>query len=198
VVDGSLGAGALPFDFGASGVDLYAADAHAFLLGPRGAGVGLFSPALLERLPSDELAVKGSEDRRRPPPEGSELRSGALRFEARQPLSLCSLMSLAGSLRLLLEATPVAVQAHCRALLERILERLPPGFATASPLDPERRSQVLCLAASSPLATAAARSRLQAAKVVVSLQGDRLRISPHLHAAQGDVDRLVSVLAAGA
>ena len=36
VVDGSQAAGALPFDFGASGVDVYAAAAYKFLLGPYG------------------------------------------------------------------------------------------------------------------------------------------------------------------
>src|SRR5205814_10416759 len=63
VVDGSQAAGAIPFDFGASGVDLYAACAYKHLLGPYGTAVGLFSPALLELLPVGGVnwwAVKGA------------------------------------------------------------------------------------------------------------------------------------------
>ena len=55
VLDGSQAAGALPFDFGASGVDVYAASAYKFLLGPYGCGLGLFSPQVLDRLAVGDL-----------------------------------------------------------------------------------------------------------------------------------------------
>src|SRR5512133_1613520 len=48
VVDGSQAAGALPFDFGASGIDVYAASAYKHLLGPYGCGLGLFSAQVLD------------------------------------------------------------------------------------------------------------------------------------------------------
>jgi selenocysteine lyase/cysteine desulfurase len=199
VVDGSQAAGALPFDFGASGIDLYAASAHQFLLGPCGAGVGLFSPALLERLPADDVnwwSSKGSENFEQLPRGSFELKPGALRYDAEGPASFNNLMPLAESLRLILEATPSVVQAHCRALGDAILERLPAGFAAASPLAPEQKSHVLCIAAQSPQATADAHARLLAHRVVVSRRGDRLRISPHLHATIRDAERFLSALSA--
>ncbi len=199
VVDGSQAAGALPFDFGASGVDCYAASAYKFLLGPYGCGVGLFSPSLLDRIGVGDVnwwAVKGSEDFNHLPGPAFELRAGAQRLDAHEPASFNNLMPLAESLRLLLEATPAGVQAHCRALCDRILARLPAGFQAASPLDPARRSHLLCVAAASPQATAEAHARLAAAKVQASLRGDRLRIAPHLHSTEGDAERLVAALGA--
>ncbi len=198
VVDGSQAAGALPFDFGASGVDVYAASAYKFLLGPYGAGLGLLSAAALDRLRVGDVnwwSVRGAEDFNHLPTGGFELRPGARRFDAHETASFNNLMPLAASLRLLLEATPAAVQARARALGDRLLARLPAGFAPASPLEPEARSHVLCVRAGTPAETRAAHERLLAARVHASLRGDRIRVAPHLYNAEGDVDRLVAALA---
>jgi selenocysteine lyase/cysteine desulfurase len=181
-------------------VDAYAAGAWKFLLGPYGTAVGLFSPALLARLAVGDLnwwSVKGSDDFDHLPRGGFELRPGAPRYDAHDAASFNNLMPLAESLRLVLEATPAAVQAHCREIGDRILERLPEGFRAASPLEPAARSHVLCIAARTPEATRAAHERLLAARVRVSLVGGRLRVGPHLHASTADADRLISALAPG-
>ncbi len=198
VVDGSQAAGALPFDFGGSGVDVYAASAYKFLLGPYGCGLGLFSPQVLDRLAVGDLnwwSVKGAEDYHHAPAE-LELKPGAQRYDAHETASFFNLYPLAESLRLLLEATPAAVQAHARVLGDRLLARLPAGFSPASPLEPGARSQLLCLRARTPAATAAAFERLRAERVWVSLRGDRIRVAPHLYSTAEDVDRLVAALSA--
>jgi selenocysteine lyase/cysteine desulfurase len=199
VVDGSQAAGALPFDFGAAGVDVYAASGYKFLLGPYGSGVGLFSPQIVDRIAVGDVnwwAVKGAEDFNHLP-EAVEMKPGAQRWDAHEPASFNNLMPLAESLRLLLEATPALVHAHARALCDRILSRLPPGFAAASPEDPAQRSHILCLRAAAPAETAAAFERLRAARVAVALRGDRLRISPHLYSTESDADRLLEALGEG-
>jgi len=199
VVDGSQAAGALPFDFGASAIDVYAASGYKYLLGPYGSGVGLFSPQALGRLSVGDVnwwSVVGAEDFNHLPAT-VELRPGAQRYDAHEPASFNNLMPLAESLRLLLEATPALVQAHARALLDRLLSSLPAGFSSASPADPAQRSHIGCLRGASPQATAAAHERLRAAKIVVALRGDRIRVSPHLQNGEGDVDRLLAALAAG-
>src|SRR5512133_3538927 len=112
VVDGSQAAGALPFDFGASGIDVYAASAYKFLLGPYGCGLGLFSSAALQRLAVGDVnwwSVKGAEDFNHLPAD-IELRPGAQRYDAHETASFNNLLPLAESLRLLIEATPQAVQ----------------------------------------------------------------------------------------
>jgi selenocysteine lyase/cysteine desulfurase len=198
VVDGSQSAGAVPFDFGASGVDVYTASAYKFLLGPYGTGFGLFSAAVLDRLAVGDVnwwTVKGSEDFNHLPAGGFELRPGAVRYDAHETASFNNLMPLAESLRLLIEATPALVQARARALGDHLLERLPAGFEAASPLDPDSRSHVLCVRGRTAPETQAAFDRLLAAKVQVSLRGDRIRVSPHLYNAEPDADRLLAALA---
>jgi selenocysteine lyase/cysteine desulfurase len=197
VVDGSQAAGALPFDFGASGVDVYTASACKFLLGPYGCALGLFSPQVLDRLTVGDVnwwSVKGADDYAHPP-AAVELKAGAQRYDAHETAAFLNLMPLAESLRLLLEVTPAAVQAHARALMDELLARLPEGFEPASPLAPEQRSHLLCLRALTPEGTARAHRRLTAAQVVTALRGDRIRVSPHVYSGRGDLDRLVAALA---
>ncbi len=197
VVDGSQAAGALPFDFGGSGVDVYAVSGYKYLLGPVGTGLGLFSPAALDRLGVGDinwLAVLGSENVS-DLPTAVELRPGALRYDAHETSSLNNLMPLAESLRLVIEATPARVQAHARALCDRMLDGLPPGWEAASPLEPEARAHILCLRGPSPARTEAAFEALRAAKVVTSLRSGRVRVAPHLYNEAEDADRLLAVLA---
>jgi selenocysteine lyase/cysteine desulfurase len=196
VVDGSQAAGALPFDFGASGVDVYAASGYKFLLGPYGTGLGLFSPTVLDRLAVGDVnwwSVVGA-DYHQYLPTDVVLKPGAQRYDAHEPASFNNLLPFAESLRLLLEATPAHVQSHARALGDRLLAALPPGIEAASPLEPGARSHILCVRAGSTAETLAAQERLRAAKVWTALRGDRIRVSPHLYSAPEDVDRLVAAL----
>jgi selenocysteine lyase/cysteine desulfurase len=196
VVDGSQAAGALPFDFGASGVDVYAASGYKFLLGPYGCGVGLFSDQALARVAVGDIgwwAVNGADDLNHLP-TAVELKPGARRYDAHEPAAPNNLMPLSASLRLLIEATPAAVQAHTRALGDRLLAGLPDGFAAASPLAPAQRSHIVCVRGPNPGDTAKAYERLRAAKVHTSLRGDRIRVAPHLYSTAEDVDRLLEAL----
>ena len=196
VLDGSQAAGALPFDFGASGIDVYATSGYKFLLGPYGCGLGLFSPAVLDRIAVTDVnwcSVVGGDDHEHLPTE-VVLKPGAQRWDAHEAASPANLMPLAESLRLLLEATPALVQAHARTLGDRILASLPPGVEVASPLDPAARSHILCLRAGTPAETVAAHERLRAAKVLTSLRGGRIRVAPHLYNVPEDADRVVAAL----
>jgi selenocysteine lyase/cysteine desulfurase len=183
LVDGSLAAGALPFDLGACGVDLYVAAAERHLLGPPGAALAILSSA--------GLALMGA--------GGDEVRSGlrgaAGALPGLEPPSLPALLALTESLRLLVEATPAGVQARARGLCDRVLARLPPGFSPASPLEPAQRSHVVCFTAWDRRATAEAHRRLLAARIQAALLDDRIRVSPHLYNSDADVERLLAALA---
>jgi selenocysteine lyase/cysteine desulfurase len=196
VVDGSQAAGALPLDFGASGIDVYAASGYKFLLGPYGTGVGLFSPQVLDRLAVADVnwwSVVGSDEFNRLPTD-VQLKPGAQRYDAHEPASFNNLLPFAESLRLLLEATPARVEAHARALGDLLLAALPPRFEPASPLAPGARSHIVCIRAQGAQETQQAQERLRAAKVWTALRGDRIRVSPHLYSSPEDVDRLVAAL----
>jgi selenocysteine lyase/cysteine desulfurase len=197
VVDGSQAAGALPFDFGGSGVDVYTASGYKFLLGPYGTALGFFSPEVLDRLAVGDVnwwSVKGSDDFEHLP-AAVELRPGAQRYDAHEPAAFFNLLPFAESLRLLLEVGPAAVQAHARALMDELLARLPEGYEPASPLAPEQRSHLLCVRALSGEATVRAHRRLAAAQVVTALRAGRIRVAPHVYSGRADLDRLLAGLA---
>lgn len=196
VVDGSQAAGAVPFDFGGSGVDVYAVAGYKYLLGPIGTAIGLFSPAALDRLAVGDInwmSVIGAENVTELP-TAVELRPGARRYDVHELPSLNNLLPLAESLRLVIEATPAAVQAHARALCDRVLDGLPAGWEPASPLEPGARSHIVCLRGDSAGSTEDGFEALRAAKVVTSLRGGRIRVAPHLYNGPEDVDRLLGVL----
>jgi selenocysteine lyase/cysteine desulfurase len=179
-VDGSVAAGALPFDLGACGVDLYVAGAERHLLGPPGAAIALFSPAA--------LALLGGRT-------GDVVRGAAGALPGLEAPGLPALLAFTESLRLLVEAGPAVVYAGARALCDRVLRELPPGYHALSPLDPASRSHVVAFAAWDPRATAEAWRRLVAARVQTTLLDDRIRVAPHLYTSDADVDRLLAVLA---
>jgi selenocysteine lyase/cysteine desulfurase len=199
VVDGSQAAGALPFDFGASGVDVYAVAGYKYLLGPVGTGLGLFSPSALSRLAVGDVnwtAVAGSENLSALDALAGEVafRPGALRYDVHETAAYFNLLPLAESLRLVSEVTPAAVQAHVRGLLDRILARLPRGWEPASPLELDARSHILCLRGPGTARTEAAFEALQAARVWTSLRSGRIRVAPHLYNGAADIERLLAVL----
>jgi selenocysteine lyase/cysteine desulfurase len=196
-VDGSQAAGAESFDFAASGVDVWGAAGCKYLCGPVGTGLGLFSPAALDRVAVGDvnwMTVVGAEDVT-DLPRAVELRPGALRYDAHELGGLNNLLPFAEALRLLLKATPAAVNAHARALGDRLLAALPPGWAAASPLEAGSRSHLLSLRARAPGRTEAGFEALRQAGVVTSLRGGGIRVAPHLYNTAADVDRLVAALA---
>jgi selenocysteine lyase/cysteine desulfurase len=196
-VDGSQAAGAEPFDFDASGVDVWAAAGCKFLCGPVGTGIGLFSARALDRIAVGDvnwMSVVGAENVTALPTT-VELRPGALRYDAHELGGLNNLLPFAASLRTIIDATPAAVNAHARALCDRLLDRLPAGWTAASPLLPGSRSHLLCLRARSPAETKAGFEALAEAQVTTSLRGGSIRVAPHLYNTPAEVDRLAAVLA---
>jgi selenocysteine lyase/cysteine desulfurase len=184
VVEATHAAGALPFELGACGVDLYAVRGEKTLLAPAGACLGIWS--------SGALALLGGAA----PFAGSDaLRGAAGALPGLEVPGLATLLALIESLRLLAEVTPARVQAHARALCDRVLAGLPPGFVPACPTAPARRSHIISFSAWDPRATAAAHARLAAARVHAGLVGNRIRVSPHLYNTEVDADRLLAALA---
>lgn len=184
VVEATHAAGALPFDLGACAVDLYVASGEKTLLAPFGSALGFWSSAALSLLGGAADAARTD-----------ALRGAAGALPGLEPPGLATMLALIESLRLASEATPARVQARARAVCDRVLAGLPPGFVPACPTAPAQRSHVVAFAAWDPRATAAAHARLVAARVQTALTGNRIRVSPHLYNAPADADRLLAALA---
>ena len=136
-------------------------------------------------------SVVGADDHRHPPTD-VVLKPGAQRYDAHEPASFDNLMPLAESLRLLLEATPALVQAHARALGDRLLAALPPGFEPASPLEPAARSHISACGRGRRRRPPSPTSGSGRRGCCTSLRGDRIRVAPHLYSTAEDIDRLLA------
>lgn len=197
VVDITQAAGALPLRLDELPVDVAICAAYKWLLSPYGTGFAYFRPEVLRSLRVTDVywqAVEGAEDFNRLPRAGWKLAAGARRFDSIETASFLNMSAMLASLRFLRRVGVETIERHARQLLDRLLERLPPGYRVESSLKPAERSTLLALAASDPAATRRAYQALLAARVVVSLRQDRIRISPHLYNTESDMDRCLDVL----
>jgi len=197
VVDITQAAGALPLRLDELPVDVAICAAYKWLLSPYGTGFAYFRPEVLARLRVTDLywqAVQGAEDFNRLPREGWKLAPGARRFDSIETASFLNVSAMLASLRFLRRVGVETIERHARRLLDGLLDGLPAGFRVESGLEPGERSTLLALAAADAAATRRAYDALLAARLIVSLRQDRLRISPHLYNTDSDIARCLEVL----
>jgi selenocysteine lyase/cysteine desulfurase len=197
VVDASQGLGGLDFDLGRTPCDLLACSGYKWLLGPYGLGFAWLTPELSERLVPGNvnwMAVRGAEDFNRLADCDLELVPGARRFDRNETASFLDTAGATAAALYLAEVTPRAVEAHVRTLLDRLVAGLPKGFRVVSALEPERRSNLLSIAAATPEATRAAFDRLNEAGVRAGLRERAIRFSPHVYNTEEEIDRVLERL----
>ncbi|HEX5758982.1 MAG TPA: aminotransferase class V-fold PLP-dependent enzyme [Thermoanaerobaculia bacterium] len=197
VVDGTQGVGGLHLDLAATPCDLLACSGYKWMLGPYGVGFAYLTAETAERLVPHNVnwfRIAGAEDFTRLADCELELVPGASRFDKNATASFLDLAGATAAADYLAEITMRAVEAHVRALLDRLLAGLPTGYRPAGSLRPERRSNILCLAAATFEETRRAHERLIAAGVVVSLRDAAIRVSPGIYNTEEEIDRLLELL----
>lgn len=197
VLDVSQAAGAIPLRLGGSSdswtVDVATCCGYKWLLSPYGTGFAWFHPDVVPRLHVTDVywqSVEGAEDFNRLPREGWKLAPGARRFDSVETASYLNSSAMLASLRYLRKVGVDTVERHAGNLLDRLLERIPPGLRVESSLEPRERSTVLTVSAGDPAVTRAAYERLRSNNVVVSLRENRIRISPNVYNNEEDIERL--------
>src|SRR5262249_36743801 len=136
------------------------------------------------------MAVRGAEDFNRLADCDLELVPGARRFDRNEAASFLDTAGATASALYLAAVTPRAVEAHVRALHDRLPAGLPRRFRPVSALAPEKRSNLLSIAAESPEVTRDAFDRLVTAGIRTGLREGAIRISPHLYNTAEDIDRV--------
>ena len=194
VVDGIQGVGAFPLEVEAEGIDLLSADAHKWMLGPEGVGLGYVSARALERI---QPVLEGWLSVERPFDFfdlDQPLKSTAARFEE-GAYNLAGINGLAGCLELLLEVGLEPMSRRILDLTDHLVERLRSrGWAVLSPRDSEAEKSGIVLARKEGVDTDALAARLHDAGVVVSIRGGALRVSPHGYNNREDLGRLLEHL----
>lgn len=198
-VDVSQGLGGLPFSLADTPCDVVIGVGYKWLLGPYGLGFVRVAPALAERLDVGNVnwfATEGSEDFNRLADLPWVPRRDGRRFDGNETASFFNVAAGTAALRFVADVGPAAVHAHCLALHDHLIARLPPG-CTPLALDAPRRSNILCVTGPDEASTARAFRSLRSQRIAVSSREGAIRISPHMYNTVADIDRLVEGLAEG-
>jgi selenocysteine lyase/cysteine desulfurase len=197
VLDITQAAGALELNLEQAGIDVAVCAGYKWLLSPYGTGFAYFHPSVLAKLAVTDVywqAVEGAEDFNRLPRAGWKLAGGARRFDSTETASFLNCSAMLASLRFLGRVGVSYIERHVKNLLDRLVEQLPPAFCVVSSLEPAERSTVLAIAGRDAAATRRAYEALLAARIIVSLRNDCLRISPHIYNTEEQIARVVDVL----
>jgi cysteine desulfurase/selenocysteine lyase len=200
LLDASQCCGATPMNVTELGADFIVCAGYKWLLSPYGTG---FFWAKREHManmrpgPYYWTAAEGVSHFASMVMPDPKMAAGARRWDSAETASYFNLSAMVVSLELVLRIKPETVEAHNRALMELMFERLPKDRCVpASPLDLARRGPYACFAARTAEKTAALYEKLRANNVFVSLREGNLRISPHLFNTERDIDKLIAVVTA--
>jgi selenocysteine lyase/cysteine desulfurase len=196
VIDASQSLGAMPLDVSRLGPDFVVSVGYKWLLGPFGLGCMYVGERHRDGEPIEENWINraGSEDFASLADYTDQYRSGARRFDVGQRTSFGLVPMAIAATDQLLDWTVSEVAASLEAVTEQIARRAQ-DLGLATPGRHQRGPHMLGIDLPRDAARAAAR-RLEDDRVIASVRGSSLRIAPHLHTTQADIDRLLSALTA--
>jgi len=194
VVDVIQGLGALPLDVEADFVDVAAASAHKWLLGPEGIALLYVSDRVVERLRPARSGWRSMRDPFQWTAYDLTWNEGARRFES-GTLNAYGIVALGGSLEVLLRVGAEEIEPRVLALADlaaRGLEAL--GFSVVSS---RRRGETSGIVTAVPPGRTAQEliKPLDQRGIVVAARAGRLRIAPHFYNTADEIERCLAELA---
>lgn len=191
LIDGYQGAGQVPLDVGATGVDFYTAGPLKWLLGGPGLAYLYVRRNLIEGLHPRITSWFAADRQFEFDLEGFAYRPDARRFELGTP-ALPTVHTALGGQEIVDEVGIEAIVARNRHLTEHLVGRChEAGFGLRLP-DPAHRSAIVMVRHDDP---AAAVRHLAEGGVIVDHRPGYVRISPHFYNTETEIDRCVEVLA---
>jgi selenocysteine lyase/cysteine desulfurase len=190
VVDGTQAVGAMRIQADASGVDVLAASAHKWMLGPSGIGFVHFSERAMDRLTPSVVGWRAVEDPFAFDHEPT-LAADARRFESGTE-NAAGIAGLNAAVGLVLEIGPDAVEQLVLTRADELADALRTlGLQVHRGTTPERRSGIVVATTGGD--DAAVHARLLEREVRCSLRNG-LRFAPHIYTSSQDVDVAAEVL----
>lgn len=194
VLDLTQSLGAAPFYIDRIKPDFMVAAGYKWLFGPYGVSYLYVAPHHHEGTALEQtwMGRAGSEDFASLVNYRDSYRPGARRFDAGEPSSFLALPMALAALEQLLNWGPQQTTATLQSLTDLIAAR---ARALGLEVTPEAARSPHLLAISYPQAVPPGLlENLNAQGVYVSVRGRRLRIAPHLHINDQDLDRFFAVL----
>ncbi|HEY4589912.1 MAG TPA: aminotransferase class V-fold PLP-dependent enzyme [Thermoanaerobaculia bacterium] len=188
VVDVIQGLGALALDVEQAQVDVAAASAHKWLLGPEGIGLLYVSDRVVERLRPVRSGWRSVRDRLQWTDYDLTWSEGAGRFES-GTLNVYGIAALGGSLEILLEVGAAEIEARVLALTSLAARGLADlGMAVVSSRSRGETSSIVTAVPAGRTAGDLVRE-LNERDVVVAARAGRLRIAPHFYNTAEEIER---------
>ncbi len=194
-VDAMQGLGHLKMDVEAMGFDFMATGTAKWLLGPQGLGFIYVTEELQERLHPPHLGWQSRETIWDFHQYDQPLKANANRYEFATPFSL-GIWWFSGSLDLLLDAGPEAIEKRVLALADRLaagLARL--GLTIISKRDsPSEKSGIVTVSLPDKDQNQDLFDNLVAQGFRLSIRNNLLRISPHFYNLESEVDQFIDAI----
>jgi selenocysteine lyase/cysteine desulfurase len=198
-LDVSQSCGSIPVDVQALGdPDVVVCAGYKWLFGAYGTGFFRLSERMLEELLPAPFSWTGQTAETfatlnfvEPEPSRDARRWDAAEMATHFNLNL---MAMSAGVELVLRFGAATVQQHNATLIDALFERLPAGYAAASPLEMSARAAYGSFTAADAQQTAAVYARLRADGFVVALRQGRIRVAPHLFNSMEQIERLISRL----
>ncbi len=195
VVDAAQSAGVLPLRFEEDWIDILAAPAHKWLLGPPGLGFAAIRGAVMERMTPPAVGWMGSLSHAAqfisPPAFDLALFQGGRKFEVGTTPYL-QLSAWNASLDLIGRMGVEAIHDHVQALLEPLRDYLQGSpYKLISSHEPPHRSAIVSFTGRFP---AKLFRLLGERKIFPALRSGAIRVSPHLYNTSAEMAALIAAL----
>ena len=194
VLDVTQSLGAAPLDLAAVRPDFMVAAGYKWLLCPYGFSLLYVDPRWHGERPLEEswLARSNAQDFARLADYCAEYRAGARRYDVGETCVTTVLPGAIAALRQIEQWGIAGIAARLGAITDRIAAAVAPlGYEILAPHFRSRHILGLSVAGDPQDLIGLLRAR----NIHVSQRGDAIRIAPHLHVTDADVDRLIEALA---
>ncbi|WP_374396293.1 aminotransferase class V-fold PLP-dependent enzyme [Sphingopyxis sp.] len=196
VLDVTQSLGAAPLDLTAVRPDFMVAAGYKWLLCPYGFSLLYVDPRWHGERPLEEswLARSNAQDFTRLADYCAEYRAGARRYDVGETCVTTVLPGAIAALRQIEQWGIAGIEARLGAITDRIADAVAPlGYEILAPGFRSRHMLGLSVAVDPQDLI----GRLRTRNIHVSQRGDAIRIAPHLHVTEADIDRLIEALAGG-
>ena len=197
VVDGTQSVGAMPIDVQRYQIDALICAGYKWLLGPYSIGLAYYGEYFNDGKPLEESWINrmNSENFSRLVAYEPNYRSGAARYNVGESSNFILLPMLGAALQQLLAWGPENVQAYCKQLTAPLIAFIQ---TTDCWVEQEawRGQHLFGIQLPAGASPDQLLQHLSEQKVIVSVRGQSLRISPHVYNTPDDISALISALKA--
>ncbi|WPP48608.1 aminotransferase class V-fold PLP-dependent enzyme [Catalinimonas niigatensis] len=197
VIDGTQSVGALPFDVGEIEPDALICAGYKWLMGPYSIALGYFGAYFDEGEPLEEgwISRYGSEDFKNLVNYQDQYQPGALRYEVGERSNFILVPMMLQALKELNKMGVQNIQNYCQSLSQPVIEFLQSeGFQIEDPTF--RAYHLFGVRLPEKVAMDKLQQQLQHEKIVVSVRGNSIRISPNVYNEAEEMQKLLACFCA--